>query len=92
MPYPSKYTPQAAITARAYAEQAKPFPSLRRLADLLGIDRRTVHRWRDKHPTFALALQAVEARQRHWQHQLTVEEYRERLEEIDRGLAVHRLT
>ncbi len=86
MPYPTKYTPQAAITARQYAEQAKPFPSLGRLAELLGIDRRTVHRWRDKHEAFRLALQAIEARQLHWQHQLTVEEYRHRLKQIDREL------
>lgn len=86
MPYPSKFSDEAVVTARAFAETARPFPSMGRLADLLGIDRRTVHRWRDKHPAFDLALQAIEARQLHWQHRLTDEEYRARLAEIDREL------
>ncbi len=88
MPYPTKYTPQAAITARLYAETARPFPSLGRLAERLGIDRRTVHRWRDRHPAFALALQAIEARQQHWQHQISEQEYQHRLEQIDSELDV----
>ncbi len=87
MPYPTKFSAEAVVTARAFAETARPFPSLGRLAALLGIDRRTVHRWRDKHEAFRLALQAIEARQRHWQHQITAEQYRERLKEIDRELA-----
>ncbi len=86
MPYPTKFSAEAVVTARQYAETARPFPSLGRLAERLGIDRRTVHRWRDKHPAFALALQAVESRQRRWQHQISEQEYRDRLAKIDREL------
>jgi len=86
MAFPSKYTPQATSIARQYAEQRWPFPSFARLAGLLGVDRRTLHRWRGKHPDFDLACQAIEARQLLWQHLSTAEEYRQRLEQIDREL------
>ncbi|MBA4501836.1 helix-turn-helix domain-containing protein [Marinobacterium marinum] len=88
MPYPTKFSAEAVVTARQYAEQAKPFPSMGRLAERLGIDRRTVHRWRVKHEAFNLAMQAIEARQRYWQHQISEQEYRGRLVEIDRELDV----
>lgn len=86
MPYPSKFSAEAVVVAREFAETARPFPSMGRLAELLQVDRRTVHRWRVKHEAFNLALQAIEARQLHWQHQLTAEEYRDRLAKIDREL------
>lgn len=86
MPYPSKFSAEAVVTARAFAETARPFPSLDRLAKRLQVNRRTIHRWKHKHPAFELALQAIDCRQRHWQHQLTAEEYRARLAEIDQAL------
>lgn len=88
MSYPSKYNTEAVVIARAFAGQARPFPSMGKLAKRLGIDRRTVYRWRHKHTAFDLALQAIEARQLHWQHQITTEQYRERLKEIDREFVI----